>query len=173
VNALTYDPATSRLLAVLDRTINRVDTDAHLATIDAATGATADVGAMGVDKVKSLTVDSGGTLRGVSGSAGAAPLPCPCPSPSPAVSPSPSPSPSPTPVISPPPSPAVSPAAVVRSSPPPSPSVLGVQFVRTPTLPVTGLDAVRLLALAGLCAGAGKLLLGVAAWRGRRARSPE
>jgi hypothetical protein len=112
-------------------------TDAHLATMNLATGATTDIGAFGVPSVGGLTADSSGNLFAVAGSGGAVVQSLPCPSPTPAAA-------------------GTSPAS----------AVLGVQANKPglpvePTLPVTGLDVfpLALVAAACLAAGAGTLAL--------------
>ncbi|MEA2501363.1 MAG: trimeric autotransporter adhesin [Actinomycetota bacterium] len=145
--------------ATMYATMSLNDADPHLATVNTASGATADIGSEGVPLVEGLTTDSTGNLYGLSGSGGTVigTLPCPTPSPTPTV----------TPTVTPTtPAPSIAPVAV---SVPPA-EVLGLQTSRPPavgkTLPTTGLNAMPLAALA-----AAFILVGLALARSRPARS--
>jgi len=124
------------------------DADPHLARVDMATGATSDIGPEGVPLVEGLTTDSTGSLYGLSGSGGTVVGTLPCPAPSP----------TPTPTVT----PAPPPPSLVPITPSPPGAVLGIQFSPTPpvgkALPVTGGNAVPLVALAAVCLVAGLVL---------------
>jgi hypothetical protein len=128
-------------------TMSLNDADPHLARVDMATGATSDIGPEDVPLVEGLTTDSTGNLYALSGSGGMVIGPLPCPTPSP--TPSPTPTPTVTPTVT-PPAPSIAPPASV-----PPTEVLGFQASRPPavgkTLPVTGIDAMPLVALAAVC----------------------
>ncbi|HKN50354.1 MAG TPA: hypothetical protein VJ010_09030, partial [Actinomycetota bacterium] len=129
-------------------TMSLNDADPHLARVDMATGATSDIGPEGVPLVEGLTTDSTGSLYGLSGSGGTVVGTLPCPAPSP----------TPTPTVT----PAPPPPSLVPITPSPPGAVLGIQFSPTPpvgkALPVTGGNAVPLVALAAVCLVAGLVL---------------
>src|SRR5205807_1648807 len=126
---------------IMYATVSLNDADPHLAKLDMATGATSDIGPEGVPLVEGLTTDSTGSLYGLSGSGGTVVGTLPCPAPSP----------TPTPTVT----PAPPPPSLVPITPSPPGAVLGIQFSPTPpvgkALPVTGGNAVPLVALAAVC----------------------
>ena len=129
-------------------TMSLNDGDPHLARVNMASGATSDIGSEGVTLVEGLTTDSTGNLYALSGSVGAIVGTLPCPTPT---------------------TPAVKPATVedpAKLAAAPASEVLGLQSSKPadspkPILPVTGVNTMPMLALAGACLllGAGALKL--------------
>jgi hypothetical protein len=148
-------------------TMSLNDADPHLARLDMASGVSSDIGPEDVPLVEGLTTDSTGNLYALSGSGGMVIGPLPCPTPP---TPTPTVTPTPTAPSTPTPAPSVSPAVSPAAAPAPATQVLGLQTSRPPaagkSLPVTGLDAVPLVALAAVC-----LVVGLALSRSRPARS--